>query len=159
MLNRRATVWRVFAVGLGGRRTLTGQDGFVSVFDHVTWNIELCGAHKVRRNLLLRRHNTHTWAHTDTNTQHTYIWVCVCVLPGTLHSVCWCLWLPAAASRVWAVARRCEAAEATPPSGWRQSRQAPPPACSRPIAERGLNPAYKKNAQSRNNMTVVKESL
>lgn len=151
-------MWRVSAVGPGGRRTLTGQDGFVSVFNHVTWNIELRRTHEVRRDLLWRRHNTHLSTHRNKHSP-TSECVCVCVLPGTLHSVCWCLWQPAAAWRVWVVARRCEAAEATPPSGWRRSKQAPPPGCSRPIAERGLNLVYKRSAPLRNYMKFVKERL
>lgn len=80
-------MWRVSAVGPGGRRTLTGQDGFVSVFNHVTWNIELRRAHEVRRDLLWRRHNTHTWAHTETNT-HLHLSVCVCVCYLVLYIQC-----------------------------------------------------------------------
>ena len=66
-------------MGLGGRRTLTGQDGFVSVFNHVTWNIELRRAHEVRRDLLWRRHNTHTPEHTQKLTQYTPTSECECV--------------------------------------------------------------------------------
>lgn len=72
-------------------------------------------------------------------------------LPDTLHSVCVCPRRPAAASCVWVVGRKCEAAEATPPSGWRQNTQAPPPGCSHPIAATGWSPAYKKN-QSRDSV-------
>lgn len=36
-------------------RLLTGEDGFVSVFDHMSWDIQLCCADKVWRDLLRRR--------------------------------------------------------------------------------------------------------
>lgn len=56
-------------------------------------------------------------------------------VPGTLHSAYLCQWQLPAAACVWVVVRRCEAAEATPPLGWRQNRQSPPPKCSHPKEE------------------------